>query len=207
MSILMIQIFQLVIGFHLTSSTSESEMLWVEIESDLDSNMICGVVYRHPSSNLETFLNNFYSVIGKINQEGKLCLISGDFNINLLKYDKHPLTEDFINTLGSFFLEPHILKPTRITSHSSTLIDNIFFNSIEYQTISGNLLHDLTDHLPNFTSLRSLLFQDIKRKNINEIILTIMKKLLLMNLVPLTGLIYFMDSQILLKCLISFMQK
>ena len=125
-------------------------MLWVEIESDLDSNMICGVVYRHPSSNLETFLNNFYSVIGKISQEGKLCLISGEFNINLLNYDKHPLTEDFINTLGSFFLEPHILKPTRITSHSSTLIDNIFFNSIEYQTISGNLLHDLTDRLPNF---------------------------------------------------------
>ena len=62
----------------LTSSTGESEMLWVEIESDLDSNMICGVVYRHPSSNLETFLNNFYSVIGKISQEGKLCLISGD---------------------------------------------------------------------------------------------------------------------------------
>ena len=62
----------------LTSSTDESEMLWVEIESDLNSNMICGVVYRHPSSNLETFLNKFYSVIGKINQERKLCLISGD---------------------------------------------------------------------------------------------------------------------------------
>ena len=30
---------------YLTSSTDESEMLWVEIESDLNSNMICGVVY------------------------------------------------------------------------------------------------------------------------------------------------------------------
>ena len=115
------------VRYDLTSSTDESEMLWVEIESDLNSNMICGVVYRHPSSNLETFLKKFYSVIGKINQERKLCLISGDFNINLLNFDKHPLTEDFINTLGSFFLEPHILKPTRITNHSATLIDNIFF--------------------------------------------------------------------------------
>ena len=147
----------------LTSSTGESEMLWVEIESDLDSNMICGVVYRHPSSNLETFLNNFYSVIGKISQEGKLCLISGDFNINLLNYDKHPLTEDFINTLGSFFLEP-LLKPTRITSHSSTLIDNIFFNFIEYQAISGNLLHDLTDHLPNFLIIERFAFSRHKEK-------------------------------------------
>lgn len=121
-------------------------------------------ICRHPSSNLETFLNNLYSVISKISQEGKLCLISGDFNINLLNYDKHPLTEDFINTLGSFFLEPHILKPTRITSHSSTLIDNIFFNSIEYQTISGNLLHDLTDHLPNFLIIERFAFSRHKEK-------------------------------------------
>ena len=89
---------------------------------DLNRNMICGVVYRHPSSNFDKFLNNFYSLIGKINQERKLCLISGDFNINLLNFHKHPLTEDFINTLGSFFLELHILKPTRITNHSSTLL-------------------------------------------------------------------------------------
>lgn len=88
---------------YLTFSTDESEMLWVEIESDLNSNMICGVVYRHPSSNHETFLNNFYSVIGKINQKRKLCLVSGDFNINLLNFNKHPLTKDFINILGSFF--------------------------------------------------------------------------------------------------------
>ena len=74
----------------LNSSTDESEMLWVEIESDLNNNMICGVVYQHPSSNLEMFLNKFYLVIGKINQERKLCLISGDFNIDLLNFDKHP---------------------------------------------------------------------------------------------------------------------
>ena len=37
----------------LTSSTDESEMLWVEIESYLNSSMICGVVYQNPSSILE----------------------------------------------------------------------------------------------------------------------------------------------------------
>ena len=43
-----------------------------------------------------------------------------------------------------------ILQPTRITDHSATVIDNIFFNSLEHFTISGNLIYDLTDHLPNF---------------------------------------------------------
>ena len=33
-------------------------------------------------------------------------------------------------------------KPTRITEHSTTLIDNIFFNSLEYHTVSGNLVTD-----------------------------------------------------------------
>ena len=123
--------------------------------------MIYGIVYRHPSSNLETFLNNFYSVIGKINKERKLCFISGDFNINLLK---HPSTEDFINTLGSFFLEPRILKPTKITNHVSTLIDNMFFNSIEYQAVSGNLFHDVTDHLPNFLIIKRFALSIHKEK-------------------------------------------
>ena len=73
----------------------------------------------------------------------------GDFNIDLLK-STHPSTEDFLNTLETHTFSPHILQPTRITDHSSTLIDNIFFNSITHHTISGIGIYDLTDHLPNF---------------------------------------------------------
>ena len=72
----------------------------------------------------------------------KVCLIFGDFNINLLNNDNHPLTQDFINTLTSFCLKPHILQPTRINSHSSTLIDNTILNSIDYHSflVSGNFV-------------------------------------------------------------------
>ena len=76
----------------------------------------------------------------------------GDFNIDLLKTSE-PCSDNFINTLGSFFYQPHILQPTRITDHTAALIDNLFFNSIEHFTISGNIVYDLTDHLPNFTIL------------------------------------------------------
>jgi hypothetical protein len=55
-----------------------------------------------------------------------------------------------MNILGTYFFQPHILQPTRITHHSETLIDNIFLNLIEHFTTSGNLAYDLTDHLPNF---------------------------------------------------------
>ena len=51
----------------------------------------------------------------------------GDFNIDLLKFESHSATDGFLNTLGSNFFQPYILQPTRITDHSATLIDNIFF--------------------------------------------------------------------------------
>ena len=86
------------------------------------------------------------------------------FNLNLLNYERHPPTEDFINTLNSYFLEPHIIKPTRITTYSATLVDNIFFNSIDYQTHSGNLLYELTDHLPNFLMISRLNMSSNKEK-------------------------------------------
>ena len=138
------------IRHELSSSSAESEMLRVEIENHLNNNILCGIVYRHPNSNIDIFLNNLYSAIDIINQEKRLCVMSGDFNLSLLNYESHPPREDFINDLNSYFLEPYITKPTRITTYSATLIDNIFFNSIDYQTLSGNLLYDLTDHLPNF---------------------------------------------------------
>jgi len=80
----------------------------------------------------------------------------GDFNINLLNYDSHLETENFVNSLGSQNFHPQILKPTRITHHSATLIDNIFFNSLEHLVISGNVLSSITDHLPNFLIVNKL---------------------------------------------------
>ena len=50
----------------------------------------------------------------------------GDFNVNLLNYESHNETNDFINTMVSHYLLPHILHPTRVTDHSATVIDNIF---------------------------------------------------------------------------------
>ena len=80
----------------------------------------------------------------------------GDFNINLLNFEDCQITEEFINTIVSYDFLPHILQPTRITDHTATLIGNIFFNSNELFSISGNLVCDLTDHLPNFLFLNTL---------------------------------------------------
>ena len=134
----------------ITTVDQNFEALWIEIDTIGQPNLVCGILYRHPNGNLDKFLEYMNLTIEKIHQENKLCLFMGDFNIDLLKIDTHITSEKFINDLGSFFFQPQILQPTRITDHSSTLIDNIFFNSIEHFIISGNVVYDLTDHLPNF---------------------------------------------------------
>jgi hypothetical protein len=46
---------------------------------------------------------------------------------------------------------PLITHPTRITSHSATVIDNIFTNNLDNHTLSGLLFTDISDHLPIFS--------------------------------------------------------
>ena len=75
----------------------------------------------------------------------------GDFNINLLNNDVHESTGEFVDILSSHSLYASIVKPTRITSKSATLIDNIFTNNLANQT-SGILMSDIGDHLPIFVS-------------------------------------------------------
>ena len=65
--------------------------------------------------------------------------MSGDFNIDLLKIDSDKDIMNFYNSLTSNLFVPHITLPTRITSHSQTLIDNIFSNDPDFaQGIAGN---------------------------------------------------------------------
>ena len=140
----------------LTKSEPGFEALWIEVLNDAHSNQLCGVIYRHPNGNISEFMEYLNFALDKTNRENKPCVIMGDFNLDLLKYDSHPETDNFLNAMLSNCFQPHILQPTRITDHSATLIDNIFLSSLnEYFTISGNIVYDLTDHLSNFLIINS----------------------------------------------------
>ena len=72
----------------------------------------------------------------------------GDFNVNLLNYESHSETNDFINTMVSHYLLPHILHPTRVTDHSATVTDNNFSNNTSHKTVSGNIITQISGHFP-----------------------------------------------------------
>ena len=81
-----------------------------------------------------------------------------------LKTDTRHDTNLYQNTLSSHFFLPYILQPTRPIS--KTLIDNIFLNTIEYLSYSGNITIQLADHLFQFVLLEGF-FRDAQTKNHN----------------------------------------
>ena len=94
--------------------------------------------------------NYLNKLLENISKEQKFIFLLGDFNVNLLNYNEHNQTNEFLDSLASNSFIPLILRPTRITSHSTTLIDNIFSNVIDPDIISGNLTSTISDHLPQF---------------------------------------------------------
>ena len=58
--------------------------------------------------------------------EQKSIFVLEDFNVNLLNYNEQLQTNEFLDSLASDSFIPLILQLTRITSHSYSLIDNIF---------------------------------------------------------------------------------
>ena len=89
-------------------------------------------------------------LLDKISKEQKQIFLLGDFNINLLNYNEHQPTNEFLDSLASNSIIPYTLQPTRITSHSKTLIDNIFSNVLSFEAISGNITATISDYLPQF---------------------------------------------------------
>lgn len=75
----------------------------------------------------------------------------GDFNLNLLQYNHHVTTLEFIDNVFSHAFCPLTSQPTRRTSYSATLIDKIFTNNLSQNVFNGITLSDLSDHLPVFT--------------------------------------------------------
>ena len=71
--------------------------------------------------------------------------------MDLLKYDKHAGTNEFIDPLSSYMYLPYILHPTRETGYLQTIIDNIFSNYISKEAVCSNLTSTISDHLPQVT--------------------------------------------------------
>lgn len=138
-------------------------IITVEIKVEKTSNILISCVYRTPGTSVDTFNEQLANLWDKVNNS-KITVLCGDTNVDLLSASRNKRTTDFINTIYVNNLFPLITKPSRITTNTATLIDNIFINKIELSIEAGLLLYDLMDHLPVFAVIQNVFKKKTERK-------------------------------------------
>ena len=134
------------------------ESTFIEIICSKSTNVIVGCIYKYPTLQINDFKSDFISpLLLKLQKESsKRIFLLGDFNIDLLKYELSDSINNFIDTLTSNFLLPHILLPTRI-SKTSTSIGNMFSKLTSLEEIeSVSVTSTFSEHLPQFNFLKDL---------------------------------------------------
>ena len=133
---------------NLSVNDNDCEILTIEIINKIQ-NIIISCVYRQPSGNLKNFKQHLKNHLANKNLNNKSIYLAGDFNLNLLHCETSKHVKNFVNTLLQYNLVPTINKPTRITTNTITLIDNIITNDIT-NNFTGVIKCDVSDHFPNF---------------------------------------------------------
>ena len=72
--------------------------------------------------------------IEMLNANKKAYYISGDFNVDLTKYENDSMIINYTDMILSLNCIPLVHCPTRITTNSLTLLDHIYTNKVQNNT-------------------------------------------------------------------------
>ena len=133
---------------------------FIEIQTpSAHKNIIVGNIYRPPQDiniNYDTFIRELQPIIQELNKRKCEVILSGDYNIDLLKINEKPKFNEFLDTLCSYNFLPKITLPTRLGVTSATLIDN-------FKPVYGMLTSpiyiitsQISDHLPYLMILNAI---------------------------------------------------
>ena len=128
----------------------------VEMKTDT-KNILLVSGYRPPNSNVRKFLKEYKMLIQSLKQLKNHSIVLGiDHNLDLMKVNKHAQTNEFLEKNLKNNLMPSVSKPTRITTSTATLIDNIFFSERLIGHINPSIIiNDMSDHLPIHVLLKN----------------------------------------------------
>ena len=118
----------------LTMSYDFLETLFIEVKTNSSTFMV-GQIYRRPHTDMKSFMEKLKFILEKITLENKICILLGDYNIDLLKSNNS--TEELTSIFNSKFYYNSITKPTRVKGRAATLIDHVWTNRLENILTSG----------------------------------------------------------------------
>ena len=90
--------------------------------------------------------------------------ILGDVNLDINKFNRSTLAQNYLDGLISKVFFPVITKPTRVTDTSASIIDHIITNDLSHKLIPGNIrTEDASDHYMTYVIIRNKNKSKIKR--------------------------------------------
>ena len=126
---------------------TELESSFIEISNPKRSNKIIGCIYRYPNMDLDEFNDNYLNtLLDKISKENNSVFLLGDFNVDLLKYDKHAtgnLTSSISDHLPQFLIVPDIFL--NLSPSKSNIYERDWNKFDQENFILGYLAVDWTD--------------------------------------------------------------
>ena len=132
------------------------ETLFVEIMLPDKKKFVIGSLYRpgtkYPgltfTDQFAQFSDMLSNLLSQLNDYSNNVSIYGDFNLDLLKATENKFINEYINNIFSNGYLQIVLKPTRLTTHSATLIDHIITNCKSTNHNSYILCDQISDHFP-----------------------------------------------------------
>ena len=121
-----------------------SESLWLKLQlQERTKSVIIGTIYRHPSENINKFVEDFSDCLDKLIENNNTFYISGDININT---QNKSFAEKYLNVITSNEAVSVITKSTRVTAKAATVIDHIITNDTSHKIIPRVMYSSITDH-------------------------------------------------------------
>lgn len=130
------------------SIVSEFSFISADIEclTVIAHDYVYSVMYKPPDSSANNFIDHHERLLNYINDNNLKLILGGDFNIDILKTS--PAQTALVSIIESSGHAIVTESATRVTPHSSTLID-VFVTNINTNYLSaGVLCSDISDHLP-----------------------------------------------------------
>ena len=106
-----------------------------------------GNVYRPPKDNnsdsvISTFIDELSPIIQTLSSENSETILVGDFNIDLLKVNEKSKYGEYLDLFHTNGFYPKITLPTRFSSRSCSLIDQIYCKlSATTNTATAGIIH------------------------------------------------------------------
>ena len=132
------------------------ESIFAEIWIAPNKKIIVGSLYRpntnHPTlttgEQFKNFLDLFTNLLNEFSESNTQVIMFGDFNLDAIKYNIINQVTEYIDLLFSYGFIQLIMKPTRCTPSSASLIDHIVTNlkSDSYESVI--LTSKISDHFP-----------------------------------------------------------